>query len=378
VQAVSTSDLLLQIGEDGGVSALINASPQGQGVVLMVLPIALDPQGEFRSASDVHVARLSTGNGYTILVVSAPTTTSMLKVEIRNATRLSETPDGKGKLEFDISFPFMAESEKNLLALPFCIRSFDTTVVLPKKYDERDAFAWPSLFVRRDDKTFTLDLAQAQQQKVTKCAVVFPNPMQHAVDLGKLLVGGFFGIWGISLAQASWSMRERKSIWIWIILLVSLLIVVAVSWFTYRFSEARRVEFLIFAIPALISSVYAVCVCVYVLFAKKFQTVIGGQVNLNDVPTNLGVQVELYRMDVNPPKLEASKKGELKGGRYVFHLWRIESSNEYQVVARYTIPPYMTVEGKSLQYPIPARQSTEIPVINLTTPPITASGASSP
>src|SRR5207237_9457706 len=122
-------------------------------------------------------------------------------------------------------------------------------------------------------------------------------------------------------------------IFIWAVMLGALGIIVAGLIFTRSLTEAKRIEFLIFAIAALVNAAFAFLSGVYALLARRFQSVIAGQVNLNNKPATYA-EVTLLRPYVTPNIL-LRRRDELKqGGRYYFHMSMSTWSATYQVVAK--------------------------------------------
>jgi hypothetical protein len=372
-QGAGSSHVTFEVGEAGEVSTKLDISSQSPsqsattGVLLLViLPFSLDLNRAFVCADDVHVAELNRGKGYTFLAVTAPIARTQLLLEIKGATHISETPDGKGKLEIDVSLPYISLSDKELLALPFCIRIFDIAFVLPRRYDETDEYAFPSALNTKDNQTFEAKGVAIQGQSYTKLRVVFPNPVQHQLDLGQLVIGLVFGGLGILLQTGFLQLRERNPVVICIILGAALAVIVAAIFFTIGLPQTRKIQFLALVIFACLNALFAAFASGYVLLAKRFQAVVGGQVNLNDAPSQWP-QVELHQIGSGMVKQTDS----LKQGLYVFYLWRVQSSAKYQVIAKWG-----GEEGKSNEFELSRGKRKEVPVINLRLAPTPAASTS--
>jgi hypothetical protein len=218
-----------------------------------------------------------------------------------------------------------------------------------------------------DSKTFRLAIADIRQLN-GKAWIAFPNPVQHALDVSKILVGALLGILGI-VAQTTLSLRDRRWLVVWTLTFTALAIIVACLLFMRGLTEAKKVEFLVFAVVALVNATYAFGASVYALVAKRFQAVIAGQVNVNNEPATYA-DVALMRVDLEPNPVVDRKDDLKQGGRYNFHIWRSKPGWRYQVVAKHS----WTNEGRSIIFEIVAGKKRGIPVISLTAAPVVVQG----
>ena len=107
----AAAKLVLSIADSGDVAAALTLPaipPQGSqkdltGFRFVALPSTLDTQATITAAPDVRVAPLARGQGYTLLAVITPSTSSDIQIRIERFSRVTETAEGKAKLEFDLS-----------------------------------------------------------------------------------------------------------------------------------------------------------------------------------------------------------------------------------------------------------------------------------
>ena len=341
-----------------GLASVSLAPATNQGLWLLLLPVELRADQGFITATDVRVAKLSSGRGYTLLVASAPTTVPELNIQVDHATQITETPDGRGKLDFDLSYQFLPQSERAFIGLPGCIATFDLEVILPRKYDDTDLALIPATFTRASDTTFHLPNAGPVSGSGSRAWIAFPNPMTRGSDRAKLMAGLLFGIFTL-LFQVQPS-RQRKIIWFVSVFIASVTVLAVCAYFTLAI--IKKMEFLIFAAAIVPHAVYAAIASLYLLAAKKWQAVLSGQVHIDGAPAQL-VQVRLFRTDVNPIVVVQEKDALQDGGRYLFYLW-LRGKRKYKVVASYG----SVANGESANYELNHGQKQEVPVIKLTTP----------
>ena len=335
-QTIPSSNLTLSVSENGDVVVTISASAQQQpssstsNLLLIALPVALDSRAHIKTPSDVHAVPLDIGQSYTVLVVSKPPTSQSVKIEIESGMRISETADGRGKVEFSPLLPFIPQSERELLQLPFSISTFDVDVILPKRYDPADINTSPP-FSPKNDTTFQLSFAQVKQSNPPVAWIAFPNPMQHELDISKLVFGACFGLLGIAISTSSLNLRERGTVVVWLILVVSMIVVGIGLYFLFGLSQAKRIEFLILSIAALFTAIWTALLCGYSLLARAKQAVVAGRVNVDGGPAIFVDDLKLLRVDTNPEKM-VGRKEELKPvGQYFFYLWSTSPGRRYRV-----------------------------------------------
>src|SRR5262249_44292416 len=146
--------------------------------------IGIEINGRIEARNDVHIVRLASASSYCLLVLAAQQSISSVHLKVDIAGRISETLDGKGKLDFDFSYPLMSQTGHELMQLPFAINDFDVRVRLPRKYDEADV-GLSSLFRRESDNTFIL--SYSSNNTIGKSWISFPNPSQRDLDQAKFI-----------------------------------------------------------------------------------------------------------------------------------------------------------------------------------------------
>ena len=182
----------------------------------------------------------------------------------------------------------------------------------------------------------------------------------RSIDWGQLIVGGLVGILGIIVQATNLRIRDQRPYIVVVIMVISVIIIALVLYYTAGFSPIKRIEFLGWSIGLLLNAIYAAFASIYFSVVKKFQAEVLGQVYLNNVPSQ-GSKVELYRKDSGADILVDSTDRLKLGGSYVFYCWIGDTSFKYQIVAT-----NYSSEGRSDEFELSRGKKKEVPVINLT------------
>ena len=77
-------------------------------------------------------------------------------MRIEDFAFVSENREGKAKIEFDPSYPFISETDRKLFSSSLCISKYDFTIMLPRPYDETVLSFFPPYLDKNNDYTFAL------------------------------------------------------------------------------------------------------------------------------------------------------------------------------------------------------------------------------
>jgi hypothetical protein len=349
-QSISSPNLTLSVSETGNISARVKAvfppieqkpniqgtQPQGNSPLpdqtrlwIIALPFALEPGKRIVSADDVHVAQLSSGKGFTLLALTKPLTLSETTIEIGEIPFLTETPDGKAKLEIDSSFPNMSQSDRQLLNSHSALKDFDIDIVLPKKYDEADVNQHPQ-FSKIDNTKYFLPASQIKQGQDPLVWISFPNPVQRSLEIAKLLATLVIGLFTLAI---QYPLLKGKNTWWFIgVFILSLAVLGFITY--YGVGLTKRLEFLISVAVIIPNAVYGLLASIYLILAKKFQATVTGQIRVNNGPGKYASVKLLHRQ--NGDVTSVKETDELKeDGRYYFYIWGKKTAQRYQVAAKY-------------------------------------------
>jgi hypothetical protein len=326
------------------------------GLWVVALPVSIDPNSQIKAPNDVRVAILERGQGYTLLVLVTPPTASTVRLKIENIATISETAEGKGKFEFDLSYSLMTEAERNLLTLPNALSSFDIRVLLPEKYQETAIGFTPPYFTTKDYQTFFLPSEKAKQESVGKAWIVFPNPMTSELDKAKLIFSLIVGV--LTLFFTVQVTRRRQLSRSIIVFGLSVAVIAIATYFTYALT--KRMDFMIFAAAALPHAIYTFFSSIYLFIANKFQATIAGNVTVGGAPSQF-VDVKLVKLE-NGNQIIKKRKDVLKeDGNYMFYVWQGKKPSSYKIVAK----SKNTEEKESPILHVARGEAQPVPPINL-------------
>ena len=364
-QPHSDSILAFSIDDKGTVAADVKLIPprnansvdpiNKDGLLIAMLPIALDKNGRINADVDTRIAVIDSTRSLTLLAVVFPAGKSEIDFRIDGISHITETAEGKAKFELDFSYQSMSRAERDLLTSPIAISSFDTSILLPKKYDETEVNYDRSILSTKDGETFTLAADSPRRLAVSRLWIVFPSPMQSNFDKAVLILVFLVSSFGLFFHAEAF--RERRIKWSVGVLLLSLTILGLTVFFTY--SLAKRLEFLIVASGSIPQIIYGLITSVYLLFANKYQATIVGQVTIAGKQTDLA-EVTLFRIERgNLVKVDSSKL--LKNGIYTFHIWPKAVDDRYQIKAK----SQYSAEGVSPEFGASRGKESEAPPLDL-------------
>jgi len=376
-QPSPTASLMLMVNDRGTVSAKVSiifsqvsstqpnnnppfkypqnkqANQVNSGIWIIALPFDLDPNKKITSAADVHIAQLVSGRGYTLLALTKPPTLPETTFEIGERPLLTETPDGKAKLELNTAFPNMSQVDKELISTVASVKEYQLTIILPKKYDIADVNQHPT-FHRSDDVTYSITVEQYKQMPNAMIWISFPNPMQRNLEIAKFIGALLIGIFTLVIQYPLF--KEKRVKWFVTVFLLSLAVLSFITYF--GIGLAKRMEFLISVAVVIPNAIYAFIASIYLLLAKRYQATITGQVRVNNAPGRY-VHVELVRND-NGKLIVVKQTEELKDdGRFYFFIWGKELPEKYQINAKYN-----AIESRSGEFDVKKGDKLDVPPID--------------
>ena len=346
----------IRIVRDSSATAAPQYSASSVSIMILPLPFSLPAINRITSAPDVRIGPLVQGEGYTLFMIVSPTALQEVKFHVENISNLTETSEGKAQIEFDLSYPYMPQGERELMALPIAVPNFDLAIVLPERYDDRSVSFTPPSLTKQDEKTYFLPASLIASQKLANAWIVFPSPMRSKLNIAQLVFSLLLGLF--TLLFHIKALRDRRLSWSIGVLFLSLVLLGAAFYFTYVLTKG--LEFLTYASAAVPHAIYGFGASVYLLVARKRQAVIGGQITIGDNPPEFA-EVTLLRVE-NGNEVEVAKQDALRaGGRYTFYVWQKKLSSRYSVRAIAT----GAREGRTPTIEVPKGTRREMPVINL-------------
>lgn len=348
------------------INAIIsNDSIEGFGnhtLQILPLPFELSDVHFFRCANDVKISILSEGQGYTIISVITPNS-DLTKFSIMDGYKLGESPEGKSEFEFDSSFPFITNPERELFSFPFTVNSISITILFPKEFDDKEIGMSGSLFRKVDKQTYQIKTLELND-KISKTQwIVFPNPYKSKINLYQLifaLIAGF-----ITLIIHFKAIRKRNILWILSVFILSSILVGLFIYFIV--SIPKPIEIMIWASAAIPHAVLGLFGSIYILIANKFQSTLTGQVTIDNHPAQIAL-VRLFRVGPDGDEKTVSKVIELdERGRYTFSKWQKKGMYKYIIKAKMD----MSNEIESNEIEIERGSRREIIPLNLTSLEVT-------
>src|SRR6185295_11160659 len=205
-QGIITAELKLLAPQQ--VNSTDSSATLKNGLLVVILPIAMDSTARINSGSSTRIAPIHSARSFTILAVICPPGTSEVDLRIDGISHIIETAEGKAKIELDFAYAAMSAAERALLDLPVTISTFDTSIVLPKKFDETEVNYDRSLLSTTDGQSFTLTAQKNKASGVSRLWIVFPSPLKGNLDKAILVL--VFLISSFGLFFHSEAFKERR------------------------------------------------------------------------------------------------------------------------------------------------------------------------
>ena len=294
-------------------SPVAHLSPaQRTAVFLAAVPFQERPEWNIVSAPDVKVSPLSGGTGYTILAIRAQTDQDSIPITIERCVNLRETPEGRSQLEFDLSYPFLTQADRDALLASTSVYTWTVRVVLPSKYNYADVSFAPPQLTRVDDRSYQLDASTSLGESAGEIWIAFPNPMQRSLLAGQFIVSLLLG--SITALVHWYGIKDRRLIWTVVTAVLGLL-ALAVA-FYLGITLHKRLEFLVSAGLSIPHVLVGVIASIYFTIARFTNASITGVVSIDGVPAVFATVV-LYRIH-NGQAVRIAQVDELQEGRYHF------------------------------------------------------------
>jgi len=331
-------------------------------LVILPLPFKLSEQYSFVSAPDIKLAAIAIGESYSIISIIAPVN-PIIRFSIKNGYKLIENTEGKSLIEFNNSFPYVSQPERELFKMPITIKVIDLIIKLPKEYNETEVGVSDFKYIKRDKQTYSFDKIKLDKANEGKHWIVFPSPIKSKVNLYQLIFALFAGFF--TLIFHFRAIKTKNIYWIFTVFILSAIIV---GLFSYSiFAIPKPLEFMVWSAAAIPHAIFGFIFCIYLIIAKRLQASLTGQVTINNYPAQIAT-VFLYRkLDDGSTKL-INKINELDDrGRYTFSIWQGKGIYKYLIKSKMHISN--EIERNNIE--IVRGEKKEIPPINLMSAEIT-------
>lgn len=338
------------VGADVSLALPADSNPR---FYILMLPIGDENRpNELQVPADVRAAEIGRGRGYTLVFVACPSGARSIRIAFQRSWGVSETLDGKGKLELDLSYPFVSATDRLWMRPPNAIGALDIRVLLPGKYDDAD-IATSANLKRVGEKEFACSFAppDASAERVW---LSFPNPSQRALNNAKWFFSLVVGLFLAALQLRF--LRDRRLSWFLSVCVLSCVVLGLAAYYIHGL--ARWMDFLVYAAYALPTALYAAMASIYLAAARRYQATITGPVTVNGVAAKY-VTVTLIRSGKQGRRV-LKVRDSLEAGRYVFYVWVGDPVDRYQVSAS-----YYTQEVNTDEFSVTRGSHAEVPVINL-------------
>ncbi|WP_158655136.1 hypothetical protein [Flavivirga eckloniae] len=335
------------------VDSVVNKSP----LMLLPLPFKLTDMYSFESANDVKVSILSKGQNYTILSVISPNN-HPAKFSIINGYELGVTQEGKSEFEFNTSFPFITNPERELFERPITIDTINIAITFPQEFDDKEIGMSDFLFEKVSKQTYQTKHLKLHDKESNEEWIVFPNPFKSKIDIYKLifaLIAGF-----ITLIIHLKAIRKKNIIWALSIFILSSILVGLFIYFIITIP--KPLEIMIWTATAIPHAIFGLLASIYIFTASKLQCTLTGQVTIDARPAQIA-NIMLYKIESSGTRKMVAKKHQLDdSGRYTFSKWLKRGTHKFIVQANMDISD----EVESSLMEISRGKRKEITPINLT------------
>ncbi|OAI22382.1 hypothetical protein A1356_19190 [Methylomonas koyamae] len=298
---------------------------------MVLLPFQSTNDWKISSPQDITVAPLSSNKGYTLLGITFPASKSDdLEIVIEKAISIGENREGKAKINLNLDYPFITQSQRDILELSFSHSQWDIDINLSAKYEDDEVSKSPSVMRRISDTSYEVlssDLASLQKKEIW---LVFPNAQQKALDTAKLILSILIGII-TSLFQLP-IIKDRKLPAVLLVFITSLSIVGLSAYYAIYLS--RGFELAVWAATFIPHALIALGGAIYVLIARHYQASIGVSVLLDNAPIEFCEVILLGKKGNNWESVEKIER--LINGNNVFNFWLRKKYSSYKVSAKST------------------------------------------
>jgi hypothetical protein len=317
--AAQTVSLTIPIDSAGKVSADVaiakaSASAGSVNINVLALPFSLrDDAPRPRSPEDVRIAILGKGDGYTLFALAIPSNRQSTIIRFDDPFKLSESSEGKAKISMDLSFPFLSQPDKELIASASALQLNQVSIELPREYDMTELSFRPLSAIWATKRK--LSVAPSSLSPAGELWIVFPNPMKSQLQIAKAVIAFLVGMFTLSAHIPAFQRRSVQ--WSVIVFLLASGLLVLI--FYYAYSLAKQLDFVEWAVGFVPHAIYGLGSSIYLLVARKYQATITGIVTANGTPREFA-EVNLWQ-NKNGTMQKVKSVDHLEDGRYVFRTW---------------------------------------------------------
>jgi hypothetical protein len=335
IATAQTASVIFPIDGAGKISAEVSITRPGSStatlptvnVNVLALPFSLrDDAPRPRSPEDVRIAILGKGDGYTLFALAIPTNRQSTIIRFDDAFKLSESSEGKAKISMDLSFPFLSQTDKELIATASALQLSQVSIELPREYDSTELSFRP-LSAQWTTKR-KLSVTGPVSASTSELWVVFPNPMQSQLQWAKVILAFLIGI--LTLSAHIPAFQERSVKWSLLVFVLAFGVLALISYYSY--SLAKQLDFVEWAIAIVPHAVYGLLSSVYLIVARNFQATIAGAITADGAPRQFADVTLSQVKNGHPQKIESLDHLD-KDGRYIFRPWLIKKPGRFVVTA---------------------------------------------
>jgi hypothetical protein len=320
----AVSHMLLSIDAGGKISVEVSidatTTPQQASpsidLHLVPLPFRVVESAKIQAPEDVRISILGKGDGYTLLVAAIPSVREKSVLRLQDAFALAESPEAKALVEFDLSYPFLSQSDRQLVTTKYSLIPRRITIDLPREYEDTEVSFRPIELKRISKRQYILDTISAGTTALSKVWLVFPNPMQSQLQIAKILLGALLGLFTVLLHIPM--LRQQKLWWSLTVLAVSGAVLCLILYYAYALS--KRLDLIEWAAASAPHAFYGLLSSIFLLVAKRRQATITGRITLEGGPIQFA-DIRLWRI-ANGERHQVKRIEALETeGRYFFRIW---------------------------------------------------------
>ena len=157
--------------------------------------------------SDVTVAPLTGGPGYTFLTVVAPIDRSVVGFKIQRCDITAASAHTRRTLSFGLSYPNMRPGDRALLEFPQLISRYDLAIILPEEYSSTTIAKEPPTWTTRNRRVMELPISA--QTGIHEAWVSFPD----AEGEGKAKQQGIYALLLAAVTTIAPMLGQRRRYW---------------------------------------------------------------------------------------------------------------------------------------------------------------------
>ena len=363
--ATGVSELVFSIDGSGRVSVearikqVTNQVGSTEVVKLYVLglPFSINEgASEPRHPEDVRISTIGKGDGFTLLAIAVPASRDLTVIRWDGAYKLSESPEGKAKINMDLTFPFLSQIDKQLISASYALPIEQVTIELPREFDATELSYRPLQAQWINKRTYIVSQLTTSTQQQKDIWVVFPNPMKSQLQYAKVVLAFLVGIFTLVIHIPALKQRQVS----WSLAVLGLSVIVSALFFYYSYSLSKRLDFIEWAAGFVPHVIYGFVTSIFLLLARRRQATITGLVTADGAPREYA-DIVLFRIIDGEPKEEKRLDALSKEGRYVFHVWLKASTASFVVTAS----ARGTTEGSSDTFEVGQGRKIELPAVDL-------------